>query len=137
MQTGYQVEEGVECLLDFKKIQRIQKTGLDVLPVAVQDISNKEVLMVAYVNEESLKQTIESGYATFWSTSKNKLHIKGETSGDRLKIIDVRVNCEQNSLLFLVEKVGAGACHTKCPGEEKYRSSCFYRALEGSNLTHI
>ena len=131
------LEEGNISALDFKKIQRVIKNGIDVIPVAVQDYVSREVLMVAYSNAISLKYTLDSGYATFWSTSKNALHTKGETSGDRLKIMDIRVNCEQNSLLFLVELEGNGACHTKSPNQDVHRFGCFYRRMEGSKLKHI
>ena len=131
------IEEGITCHLDFNKIQRITNNGMSVIPVAVQDYSSKEVLMVAYTNEIALKQTLETGLATFWSTTNDSIHPKGETSGDKLKIRDVRVNCEQNSLLYIVELVGNGSCHTRIPKSNTHRLGCFYRRFDGNKLDHI
>ena len=113
-----ELEEGSELRLDFEKLGKVASTGSHVLPVVVQDVRNGEVLILAYANEEALRHTIESGMATFWSTSRNELWIKGKTSGDWLKIVEVRVNCEQNSLLYRVEPQGKGSCHTKGPDGE-------------------
>ena len=70
--------------------------------------------------------------ATFWSTSRNELWIKGKTSGDYLELIEVRVNCEQNSLLYLVKPVGKGACHTKNE-DGTPRRGCYYRVIGENN----
>jgi phosphoribosyl-AMP cyclohydrolase len=99
-----------------------------VVPVVVQDVNSKEVLIVAYVNEQALMHSLENGIATFWSTSRNELWIKGKTSGDILNLKEVRVNCEQNSLLYLVEPAKEGACHVK-DGSGKALRSCYYRKL--------
>ena len=123
------MEEGKELRLDFEKLRKVALTESRVLPVVVQDSRNGEVLILAYANEEALRHTVESGMATFWSTSRNELWIKGKTSGDWLKIVEVRVNCEQNSLLYRVEPQGKGACHTKGPDGEA-RSGCYYRCLD-------
>ena len=78
--------------------------------------------------ERALAAAFEEKKAVFWSTSRNELWIKGATSGDSLELVDVRVNCEQNSLLYLVRPAGQGACHTK--GEDgKARSACYYRSV--------
>ena len=124
-----ELEEGSELRLDFEKLGKVASTGSRVLPVVVQDVRNGEVLIVAYANEEALRHTIESGMATFWSTSRNELWIKGKTSGDWLKTVEIRVNCEQNSLLYRVEPRGKGACHTKGPDGEA-RSGCYYRRID-------
>jgi phosphoribosyl-AMP cyclohydrolase len=71
------------------------------------------VILVAYVNEQALRHSIETRTATFWSTSRNELWIKGATSGETFDLIEVRVNCEQNSLLFLVRPRRGGICHTR------------------------
>lgn len=92
------------------------------LPVVTQDYQSKEVLLVAFTNKEAFERTIKTGYATYWSRSRNKLWTKGETSGEKLRIVGIRVNCEQNSLLYLVEMEGNSACHTK-------NRSCYYRRL--------
>lgn len=106
------------------------------MPVVVQDVDSKEVLIVAYVNQAALDHTLSHGMATFWSTSRNELWIKGATSGDTLEIVEVRVNCEQNSLLYLVRLQGQGACHTK-NATGTARLSCYYRRIQNDKLTPI
>ena len=123
------LEEGTELSLDFSKLQKIGQSEAAVIPVAVQDYETKEVLIVAYVNEEALAHTLAHRVAAFWSTSRNELWVKGATSGDTLEIVEVRVNCEQNSLLYLVRPLGAGACHTKGP-DGMARAGCYYRRVE-------
>ncbi|MCZ0939338.1 MAG: hypothetical protein OXJ55_11920 [Caldilineaceae bacterium] len=125
------LEEGSELRLDFGKLQAIGKGDAAVIPVAVQDNESREVLIVAYVNREALAYTLTHGVAAFWSTSRNELWVKGATSGDMLELVDARVNCEQNSLLFLVRPLGAGACHTK-DAEGRARNGCYYRRIERS-----
>jgi phosphoribosyl-AMP cyclohydrolase len=131
-----ELEEGSALQLDFKKLQKIGQTGSEVVPVVVQDAVTKEVLVVAYANELALETTLKSGIATFWSTSRNELWIKGKTSGDTLKIEDVRVNCEQNSLLFLVRMMGGGVCHTK-DADGKTRQTCYYRSIKDGQLDFV
>jgi len=99
------------------------------LPVIVQDAGDRRILMLAYANETALRETMKSGLATFWSTSRNELWKKGETSGDHLKVVDIFVDCDQDALIYLVEPQGDGACHTKDPATGKTRRSCFYRKL--------
>ena len=107
-----ELEEGQRLQLDFKKLASVAATESDVVPVVVQDADSKEVLIVAYVNELALSKAFEERKAVFWSTSRNELWIKGLTSGDYLELVEVRVNCEQNSLLYLVRPAGQGSCHT-------------------------
>lgn len=102
--------------LDFKK-------GNGLLPVVVQDVHTKEVLMLAYMNEESLKKTVETKIATYYSRSRQQLWVKGETSGHYQYVKDIRIDCDEDTILLLVEQVGA-ACHTG-------HYSCFYRDIEG------
>ena len=102
-----------------------------VIPVVVQDASSKEVLIVAYANDEAVAETFRLGEAVLYSTSRNELWHKGATSGDVLKVEEVRINCEQNSLLYLVTPKGQGACHTKDEAG-KSRSSCYYRTVENN-----
>jgi phosphoribosyl-AMP cyclohydrolase len=92
--------------------------------------------VVAYANQKALDHTLKTGTATFWSTSRNELWIKGATSGDTLKIVDVRVNCEQNSLLYLVRMVGGGVCHTK-NSDGHTRKTCYYRSLKDGKLHFV
>ena len=131
--NSHQLEEGLHLHLDFHKLDRVANADCAVLPVAVQDAATKEVLLIGYANEEALNHALEHGVATFWSTSRNELWVKGATSGDTLELVDVRVNCEQNSLLYLVKPLGAGACHTK-DANEKSRSSCYYRSIQNRQL---
>jgi phosphoribosyl-AMP cyclohydrolase len=126
--SAAELEEGRTLHLDFDKLRQVAQCGEAVLPVAVQDAESRELLIVAYVNQIALDYTLQHGVAAFWSTSRNKLWVKGETSGDTLQIVDVRVNCEQNSLLYLVRPLGQGACHTK-NASGKTRPGCYYRRL--------
>ncbi|MDD5711148.1 MAG: phosphoribosyl-AMP cyclohydrolase [Smithellaceae bacterium] len=90
------------------------------VPAVVQDWQTKEVLMMAYMNRESWLKTLETGKATFWSRSRESLWIKGETSGNVQLVKDVFIDCDNDTVLLLVEQIGGAACHTG------YRS-CFYR----------
>ena len=100
---------------DFEKMN-----GL--IPTIVQDASTKEVLMMAYMNEESLQKTLDTSLATYWSRSRNELWTKGETSGHYQHVKDIYIDCDEDTILLLVEQEGA-ACHTG-------NRSCFYRKLE-------
>jgi phosphoribosyl-AMP cyclohydrolase len=131
-----ELEEGSALRLDFTKLQKVARTESLVVPVVVQDADTKEVLVVAYANQLALDTTLKTGIATFWSTSRNELWIKGKTSGDTLKIVEVRVNCEQNSLLYLVRMMGGGVCHTK-DAEGKTRPTCYYRAIREGKLEFV
>ena len=111
-------------------------SGAPVVPVAVQDAESKDVLLIGYVNETALNYTLTHGVAAFWSTSRNELWIKGATSGDTLEIVEIRVNCEQNSLLYLVRPLGQGACHTRGRNGE-FRLSCYYRRIEDGRLAFV
>lgn len=126
--THRELEEGSELQLDFAKLRKVATGGVDVLPVVVQHADNGEVLILAYANELALQKTLEEKRAVFWSTSRNELWIKGATSGDLLQIVEVRVNCEQNSLLYRVRPQGQGACHTKGV-DGRPRSGCYYRRI--------
>jgi phosphoribosyl-AMP cyclohydrolase len=99
------------------------------IPGIVQDHKSGDVLMLGYLNSEALEQTQRTGEVHFFSRSRNRLWKKGETSGHVLRVLEVRVDCDTDALLFLVEPVGPGVCH------EGYRS-CFFRSLEsdGSSL---
>lgn len=122
------LEEGSELSLDFGKLSKVGQTGQDVIPVVLQNADTGDVLYVAYANEEALRATLETRTAVLWSTSRNELWHKGATSGDVLELVDVRVNCEQNSLLYRVRPRG-GVCHTK-DAEGQTRAVCYYRKLD-------
>jgi phosphoribosyl-AMP cyclohydrolase len=102
--------------------------GKALLPVVTQDIHSREVLILSYVNREAFEETRRSGYATFWSRSRNEIWKKGLTSGNMLIVKEIRINCEQNSLLFLVEQEGTGACHAK-RSNGGYHTGCYYRKV--------
>merc|ERR1712076_281721 len=95
---------------------------------AVQDADTLQVLIVAFANHQALAETLSRRVCVLWSTSRNELWIKGASSGDVLDLVDVRVNCEQNSLLYLVRPRRTGACHTKGP-DGTNRPACYYRKL--------
>ncbi len=136
-----EIEESLKLNFDFKKLRKvIEKCEADVVPVVVQDAETKEVLIVAYANELALETTLRERMATFWSTSRNELWLKGKTSGDFLRIVEIRVNCEQNSLLYLVRPAGKGACHTNRAAAGTPRTSCYYRTLnlsDGKTLAFV
>ncbi|MCH2411263.1 phosphoribosyl-AMP cyclohydrolase, partial [Myxococcota bacterium] len=114
--------------LDFTKLKKVAGCAEDVLPVVAQNIDTGEVLIVGYANELALQTTQKEGMATFWSTSRNELWIKGKTSGDFLEIVEICVNCEQNSLLYRVRPRGEGACHTKGT-DGRARIGWYYRVV--------
>lgn len=129
----HDLEEGDVLKLDFSKLKKVVDCGEDIIPAIAQDHETGEVLIVGYANELALRTAKIEGMATFWSTSRNELWIKGKTSGDFLEIIEIRVNCEQNSILYKVKPRGKGACHTK-DANGVPRQGCYYRKLnsEGS-----
>jgi len=92
------------------------------IPAIIQDISSQEVLMMGYMNETSLKRTIESGRTCFWSRSRQKFWTKGETSGNVQLIKEILYDCDGDTLLIKVEQKGTGACHTG-------NRTCFYRKI--------
>lgn len=128
----HDLEEGEVLSLDFSKSKSISSISEDVIPVAVQDKNSKEILILAYANQKALDYTIKNSVAAFWSTSRNELWIKGKTSGDYLDVHEIRVNCEQNSLLYIVTARSTGACHTK-NASGKTRRSCYYRRIQNNN----
>jgi phosphoribosyl-AMP cyclohydrolase len=129
------LEEGHDLGLDFSKIDGT--AGYHVLPCAVQDVATNEVILVAYVNQIALQRSGETRSAVFWSTSRNELWEKGATSGETFELVEVRVNCEQNSLVYLVSPRRAGICHTK--DRHGLPRNCFYRRLncETGELEHL
>ena len=121
------LEEGTALRLDYEKLGKLGLAGGGVIPVALQNADTLEMLYVAYANAEALHETLKTRRAVLWSTSRNQLWRKGETSGDVLDLVEVRVNCEQNSLLYLVRPRG-GVCHTR-DAEGRTRPRCYYRRL--------
>ncbi len=123
----WKLEEGTELQLDFGKMARAVEHSPDVIPVAVQDTDTKEVILVAYTNRQAFEKSVQTRIATFWSTSRNELWIKGATSGHFFELLDVYVNCEQNSLVYLVRPKGEGICHTR--NSQGKTRDCYYRRL--------
>jgi phosphoribosyl-AMP cyclohydrolase len=107
-------------LVDFNK-------GGGLVPAIVQDAETGDVLMLGYMNEASLKRTLELKQACFYSRSREKLWVKGETSGHVQKVKEIFVDCDRDTILLKVEQVGGAACHTG------YRS-CFFQRLEENEL---
>jgi phosphoribosyl-AMP cyclohydrolase len=107
--------------LDFKKMD-----GL--ITAVIQDNTTGRVLMVGYMNEEAFQKTVETGFATFFSRSRNKLWLKGESSGHRLAVKDIATDCDSDALLVKVDAVGPGVCHNGY-------QSCFYRSLQDGRWT--
>lgn len=128
-----ELEEGCDIALDFERF--FSASGQGVLPVVAQDVDSHDVLVLAHVNQAALDHTLRERVAAFWSLSRDRLWIKGETSGNQLDIVDVRVNCEQNSLLYLVRLRKGGVCHTLEDGEARH--SCYYRRIEGDRLEPV
>jgi phosphoribosyl-AMP cyclohydrolase len=122
------LEEGSQLGLDFSKLRKVAAGQEEVIPAIAQDASSGEVLILGYVNQLALETALRERKAVFWSTSRNELWIKGLTSGDFLELLEVRVNCEQNSILYKVSPAGQGACHTK-GNDGRARSGCYYRRL--------
>ncbi len=115
-------ETTTEIDLDFEK-----NGGL--VSAVAQDIISGEVLMVAFMNREAFEKTLSTGYAHYYSRSRDSLWKKGETSGHLQKVADLRVDCDQDCVLMLVEQTGA-ACHTG-------KKSCFYRRVNGGKLQEV
>ena len=104
------------------QIPEIKFDSNGLIPAIVQDAETNQVLMLAYMNEESLRLTLEKGETVFWSRSRSELWHKGATSGNIQKVIEVRVDCDADTLLILVHPAGP-ACHTG-------NQTCFYRSIE-------
>jgi phosphoribosyl-AMP cyclohydrolase len=112
--TKSEIEEGAAFAPKF------DKDGL--ITAMVLDATTREPLMLAYMNAESLRRTLEIGEAVYWSRSRQEFWHKGATSGHVQKIVEILTDCDQDALVLLVDQQGAGACHTG-------RSSCFYRRV--------
>ncbi len=113
--------------MDWLETLQFDKDGL--IPAVIQDAESKQVLMVAYMNRASLQRTLETGLCTYWSRSRQQFWVKGETSGHIQRVKQIRVDCDQDCLLILVEQVGV-ACHTG-------HRSCFFREVQGEQLVEV
>jgi phosphoribosyl-AMP cyclohydrolase len=125
--TAQELEEGKKLYLDFSKLEKIAGQSKGVIPVAVQDFKTREVVLIAYTNKEAFEKSLKTRVATFWSTSRNELWIKGATSGNTYELKEAYVNCEQNSLVYLVQAKSGKICHTfNKHGEAR---NCYYRRI--------
>ena len=107
-----------------------EKSTAGLVPAIVQDHKSKEVLMLAYVNLEAFEKTIETGKAHYWSRSRKKLWLKGESSGNIQLIKEILVDCDQDTIVYQVEQIGGAACHKGYP-------SCFFRKVAGDRLAIV
>jgi phosphoribosyl-AMP cyclohydrolase len=131
------LEEGTTARIDFEKVRQAARSTQGLIPVVIQDVDSLEVLFVGYVNDLALDEALRSGRAVLWSASRDELWVKGATSGDVLDLHDVRLNCEQNALLYLVRPRTGVACHT-ATADGTSRRTCFYRrVVEASTLEFI
>lgn len=101
----------------------------DLIPVVAQDHLSGEVLMVAWMNEAAVTRTLATGHVTYWSRSRKAFWVKGETSGHTQRLIELRIDCDRDCLLVLVEQTGP-ACHTN-------RRSCFYTAVRNGTEVEL
>ena len=100
------------------------------IPAIAQDHKTNEILMMAHINAESWQETIKSGYATYYSRSRQQLWKKGESSGHLQVVKEILVDCDLDTVIFKIEQLGPGACHTG-------HRSCFYRKVENGELSEV
>lgn len=110
----------LDVKLDFEKMN-----GL--VPAVVQEYRSGEVLMLAFMNERAWQQTLLTGMATYYSRSRKKLWVKGETSGNIQKVKEIRIDCDDDTVLLKVEQIGSGACHTG-------HRTCFFRVIKNGSI---
>ena len=106
-----------------------KKTG-GLIPAIAQDFASGEILMLAYMNQEAFEATLSSGIATYYSRSRQTLWVKGETSGNVQKVKEIRIDCDNDTVLLKVEQIGSAACHTG-------HRSCFYKKIENGSIREI
>jgi phosphoribosyl-AMP cyclohydrolase/phosphoribosyl-ATP pyrophosphohydrolase/phosphoribosyl-AMP cyclohydrolase len=121
---------GVRIDVSPEQIQSLRYNLDGLIPVITQDHETREVLMMAWMNAESLHLTLDQGRMVYWSRSRRELWRKGDTSGDRQFVREAYFDCDTDALLFVVEQEGAGACHT---GER----SCFFRAFGTDDVAAV
>ncbi len=133
----FNLEEDQELQLGFDKLSKVVAECSEIIPVAVQDADSKKVILIAYTNEKALKESIKTRIATFWSTSRNELWVKGATPGNYFELLEIFVNCEQNSLVYLVRPKGEGICHTR--NKSGRARDCYDRRLnhESGRLENV
>jgi phosphoribosyl-AMP cyclohydrolase len=110
------------------KLNFDKKDGL--IPAIVQDYKTGDVLMLAYMNEDAWKATLSTGNATYYSRSRQKLWVKGETSGYLQRVKEIRIDCDDDTVLLKIEQIGEAACHTG-------HRSCFHKKVENGSVTVV
>lgn len=123
MTSDDSTSEDPVSIIDFAK-------GGGLVTAIAQDDTSGEILMVAYMNEESLRRTLERGEVVYWSRTRQKLWHKGEESGNVQKLKGIFVDCDGDALLLRVEQIGGAACHTG-------RQNCFFRRIDGGKLEDV
>ena len=131
-----ELEEGLVLNLDWQKLEKAVAGTKGIIPVVVQEVDSREVILVAYINQQAFEESLKRKKLVLWSSSRNELWIKGATSGETFELLEAYVNCEQNSLLFIVRPERGGICHTKNSNGEP--RNCYYRRIDiNLSLIHI
>ena len=123
-----ELEEGLKLELDWDKVEKAAAACKGIIPEAVQHADTKEVILVAYINQQAFEESLKRKMLVLWSSSRQELWIKGLTSGETFDLLEARVNCEQNSLLFVVRPNRGSICHTK--NKEGKPRDCYYRRID-------
>lgn len=123
-----ELEEGLKLELDWDKVEKAAAACKGIIPVAVQNVDTKEVILVAYINRQAFEESLKRKMLVLWSSSRQELWVKGLTSGETFELLEARVNCEQNSLLFIVRPNRGGICHTK--NQKGEPRDCYYRRID-------
>tara|TARA_X000000368_G_C22975588_1_gene687498 strand:+ start:254 stop:670 length:417 start_codon:yes stop_codon:yes gene_type:complete len=126
-----ELEEGLELVLDWQKLEKAVAGTKGIIPVAVQDVDSREVILVAYINQLAFEESLKRKMLVLWSSSRQELWVKGATSGETFALVEAYVNCEQNSLLFVVRPERGGICHTK--NNQGKPRNCYYRRIDITN----
>ena len=126
-----ELEEGLILNLDWQKLEKAVAGTKGIIPVVVQEVDSREVILVAYINQQAFEESLKRKKLVLWSSSRNELWIKGATSGETFALLEAYVNCEQNSLLFIVRPERGGICHTKNSNGEP--RNCYYRRIDINN----
>ena len=122
-----EIEEVLKLELDWNKLEKAVAGTKGIIPVAVQHADTKEVILIAYINRQAFEESLKRKMLVLWSSSRQELWIKGLTSGETFELLEARVNCEQNSLLFIVRPNRGSICHTKNKNGEP--RNCYYRRI--------
>ena len=123
-----ELEEGSELALDWQKLEKAVAGTKGIIPVAVQHADTREVILVAYINQQAFEESLKRKMLVLWSSSRQELWVKGATSGETFSLVEAYVNCEQNSLLFVVRPKRGGICHTK--NSQGAPRNCYYRRID-------